>query len=48
MSSVVVVENCRHMVVEETCTQPWGMENNMEEVVDKHKHEDVVETCSTP
>jgi hypothetical protein len=30
---VVVVENCRHMVVEETYTQPLVMGNSMEVVV---------------
>jgi len=45
---MVVVENCRHMVVVEICTQSLEKESSMEEEVDKHIHVGVVEICTQP
>ena len=43
---MVVVENCRHMVVEEIHILFLVKEHSMEEVVDKHIHVGAVATCS--
>ena len=43
---VVVVGNCKHMVVAETCTQPLVMVSNMVVVVGNCRHMVVEETCS--
>jgi hypothetical protein len=42
------VENGKHMVLEETCTQSLEKESSMEEEVDKHIHVGVVEFCIQP
>ena len=42
------VENGKHMVLGEICTQSLEKESNMEEEVDKHKHVGVVEICIPP
>ena len=47
VSSMVVVESCRHMVVEETCNVPLVKESGMV-VVENCKHMVVEETCSIP
>ena len=43
---MVVVESCRHMVVEEICILFLVKGNSMEEVVDIHTHVGVVVICS--
>ena len=43
---MVVVENCKHMVVEEICMLLLVKEHNMEEVVGRHIHAGVVEICN--
>ena len=43
---LVVVENCRHMVVEEICNQPLVMASSMVVVVENCRHMVVEEICS--
>ena len=43
---LVVVGNCRHMVVEEICSLPLVMASSMEVVVENCKHMVVEEICS--
>ena len=43
---VVVVENCRHTVVEEICNLPLVMESSMVVVVENCIHMVVGETCT--
>ena len=46
VSSMVVVENCRHMVVEETYNQPLEKVSSMVVVVENCRHMVVEEICS--
>ncbi|CAH8383558.1 unnamed protein product, partial [Eruca vesicaria subsp. sativa] len=47
-SMVVVVESCRHMVVEETCSLPLVMGSSMEVVVGNCRHMVVEVICTQP